>query len=145
MALAMPERMLELITMIDGGTLLVAAAAWLAATVVTIGVVLLVVVTLPPTYFVTDAPARGAARGVCGRLWVVVRNLLGLGLILLGAVLSIPGIPGQGVLTMLVGVMLVDFPGRRRLERWLIRRPGVLATLNRLRAWWGKAPLLPPP
>src|SRR5262245_53677718 len=136
----MPERMRDLATAIDGWTLLVAAAAWLVATVLTIAVVLLVVVALPSTYLVPVVPARGAARGVPGRLWVVVRNLLGLALILLGAVLSIPGIPGQGVLTMLVGVMLVDFPGRRRIERWLIRRPGILATLNRLRARWGKAP-----
>src|SRR5262249_47135151 len=82
-ALAMPERLRDFFTVIDGGTLLVAAAAWLVATVLTIAVVLLVVVTLPPTYFVTSVRARSAARGVSGRLWVVARNLLGLALILL--------------------------------------------------------------
>jgi hypothetical protein len=59
-------------------------------------------------------------------------------------VLSIPGIPGQGVLTMLVGVLLLDFPQRQRLERALLGRPGVLPALNRLRARFGRPPLRPP-
>jgi hypothetical protein len=54
-------------------------------------------------------------------------------------------VPGQGVLTMLAGVFLVDFPQRRRLERALIRRPSVLPQLNRLRARFGRPPLHPPP
>ncbi len=140
----MPERLRDLAAGLDDRALLFAAAAWLVATVLTIAVVGLVVVNLPPTYFV-DTSTRGTFRGVAGWLWFVLRNLIGVALILLGAALSIPGVPGQGLLTMLVGVILVDFPGRRRLERWLIARPGVLVTLNRLRARWGKPPLLPPP
>ncbi len=140
----MPERLRDLAAGLDSWALLFAAAAWLLATVLTIAVVALVIVNLPPTYFV-DASTRGGVRGVAGWLWLVLRNLIGVALILLGAALSIPGVPGQGVLTMLVGVMLVDFPGRRRLERWLIGRSGVLATLNRLRARWGEPPFLPPP
>jgi hypothetical protein len=46
---------------------------------------------------------------------------------------------------MLVGVLLVDFPRRRRLEQALLRRPGVLPSLNRLRARFGRPPLRPPP
>jgi hypothetical protein len=30
--------------------------------------------------------------------------------------MSVPGVPGQGLLTILLGVMLLDFPGRRSLE-----------------------------
>jgi hypothetical protein len=40
--------------------------------------------------------------------------------------------------------MLVDFPGRRRMERALARRPGLLGAMNRIRARFGHAPLLPP-
>ena len=62
-----------------------------------------------------------------------------------GLVMSVPGIPGQGLLTVLIGLMLVDFPGRRRLERALARRRGLLAAMNRIRARFGHPPLLPPP
>jgi len=63
-------------------------------------------------------------------------------LILLGLFLSLPGVPGQGILTILIGVMLLNFPGKRRLERWLVSRPRVLPVINGLRARFGKPPLL---
>lgn len=50
--------------------------------------------------------------------------------------------PGPGVLTILIGVMLLNFPGKRRLERKLVERPRVLEAINRLRARFGKAPLI---
>src|SRR4051812_30124363 len=39
-------------------------------------------------------------------------------------------LPGQGVLTIIAGMMLLDFPGRQRLERWLVQRPAVLRSIN---------------
>jgi len=48
------------------------------------------------------------------------------------------------VLTILVGLFLVDFPRRQQLERALARRAGVLPALNRLRARFNRAPLRPP-
>lgn len=125
---------------IDAQDLALAAAVWALLTVGSLAIVLRVVLTLPADYFEREPPPRAswtAAR--------VARNLAGILLILVGAVLSIPGIPGQGLLTVLVGLFLVDFPQRRRLERALARRPGVLPTLNRLRARFGRPPLRPPP
>ena len=75
---------------------------------------------------------------------IILKNALGLALVALGVVLSLPGIPGQGLLTILFGVMLLDFPGKRRLERRLIGRPRVLDRVNRLRARFGKPPLVLP-
>jgi hypothetical protein len=72
----------------------------------------------------------------------VLKNLVGVLLVALGAVLSVPGIPGQGVLTMLVGVTLLDFPGKRRAEKWVLGRRGVLAGINKLRARAGRPPLV---
>lgn len=137
--------MLDLLATLDVRAVLVAAAAWLAATMVTLAIVAFVVVKLPAEHFVHRSGWRAAAaRGVGGWLRLVARNLAGLALIALGAALALPGVPGQGVLTLLIGVMLLDVPGKRGLERWLVGRPGVLTTLNRLRARWGKPPLVPP-
>jgi hypothetical protein len=68
--------------------------------------------------------------------------LLGAFLVLLGIVLSLPGVPGQGVLTILLGVMLLDFPGKRGLELKLVSRPKVLNTINRIRHRFDRPPLL---
>lgn len=73
---------------------------------------------------------------------IALKNVLGVGLIALGCVLSLPLIPGQGLLTILLGLMLLDFPGKRKLERRIVGMPRVLNRVNRLRARFGKPPLV---
>lgn len=72
---------------------------------------------------------------------IVLKNVLGGVLVLAGVILSLPLVPGPGVVTILVGLSLMDFPGKRRLERWLVSRRVVLAPVNRLRARFGREPL----
>jgi hypothetical protein len=126
-------------------TVLLAAGVWAATTAVTFVVVAAVVATLPVTYFRDDAarPPVGGRRAwwIAGR---IVRNVLGILLIATGVLLSIPGVPGQGVLTLLAGVVLVDFPGRHRAARAIARWRGVLPAMNRLRAFFGQPALAPP-
>jgi hypothetical protein len=69
------------------------------------------------------------------------RNLAGAVLVVLGAIMAVPGVPGQGLLTMLIGLTLLSFPGKRRLERRLIRMPPVQRGVNRLRARFARPPL----
>lgn len=109
---------------------------------VSLGAVAAVIVRLPADYFRDGYASPMAERHPVVR-WtgVVVKNAAGALLVVLGLLLSLPGIPGQGLLTILIGVMLLDFPGKRRIERRLISRPRVLAGINALRARFGKAPL----
>jgi hypothetical protein len=65
---------------------------------------------------------------------LVVKNLIGVVLLVLGFIMVLPGVPGQGILTMLIGLTLVDFPGKRGFERRLIGKPSVLKVVNGLRA-----------
>jgi hypothetical protein len=78
---------------------------------------------------------------VARALAIGAKNLAGAVLVLLGLVMALPGIPGQGILTMIVGITLIDFPGKRGLERRMIGRPRVLRSINRLRARFHRAPL----
>jgi hypothetical protein len=71
-----------------------------------------------------------------------IKNLVGALLVLLGLIMLVT--PGQGLLTLLVGLLLMNFPGKYRLERWLVGRPGVLRALNWLRGRSGHAPFDPP-
>lgn len=105
-----------------------------------IAIVTFLVVRMPADYL---SPRR---RPPGGPAWLrattaVLKNLIGIALVAVGVVLSLPGIPGQGVLTILVGLMLTDLPGVRRLERALARRPAVQRALNSLRARFGREPL----
>jgi len=61
---------------------------------------------------------------------------------LLGVRLSLPGIPGPGLLLILIGMTLLSFPGKRRLERKLLERPRVLQAINSVRERFGKLPLV---
>jgi hypothetical protein len=116
------------------------AVAMAAASAAVVGFVL---ARLPADYFVNPAARLPIDRHpVLKVLFVVARNALGYFLIALGAVLSLPGVPGQGLLTIFMGVMLIDFPGKHRFERWLVTRRVVLSGINRLRARAGRPPLL---
>ena len=62
---------------------------------------------------------------------LLIKNLLGAVLLLLG--LGMLLLPGQGLLTILVGLILLDFPGKFRFERWIILKKSILRTVNWLR------------
>jgi len=72
-----------------------------------------------------------------------LKNIVGAGLVALGLLMLVT--PGQGLLTVLVGLLLMNFPGKYRLERWLVMRPGVLRALNWLRRRKGLPPFDSPP
>jgi hypothetical protein len=121
--------------------LLVTLGVYLVGSALALALVGLVLIRLPPDHF--RAPRRaGSARWSVAR---VLRNAAGVLLIAVGFVLSLPAVPGQGVLTMLAGVLLVDLPGKQRLERRLLARQTVLGRINRLRRWFGRPALEPPP
>jgi len=126
-----------------GRNLLLLAAGYLAVSIVTVLIMAGMLAALPATYFRDDGRPRPRPRvGAAGVIARVLRNALGLVLILLGLLLSLPAVPGQGVLTMLVGLMLVDFPSKRRFELKLVARPGVLEAMNRFRGWLRRPPLV---
>ena len=72
----------------------------------------------------------------------VLKNVLGVLLVLLGLLMLFT--PGQGLVTLLVGLLLMNFPGKYQLERWLVGRPGVMNALNWLRRRGGHPPFDPP-
>jgi hypothetical protein len=121
---------------------LLALGVFVLTFVVSLGAVAAVIVRLPAEYFRDDYVSPLAEQHFVMR-WTgwIVKNAVGALLVLLGLLLSLPGVPGQGLLTILIGVMLLNFPGKRRLERRLVSLPRVLAAINALRARFGKPAL----
>jgi len=72
-------------------------------------------------------------------IWLILKNVLGIGFLFFGALMLV--LPGQGILTILIGMTLLDFPGKFRLQRWAVSRKGVLDSINWVRSKRGKEPL----
>jgi hypothetical protein len=141
------ELMADIVDMVREHQLPLGSLAAIAAVVLLIGLVALpaIFIQLPQDYFVRDRriPVRRVRRHPL--LWWIVATLKNiLGLILVAAGVAMLVLPGQGLLTILMGLGLMNFPGKYAFERWIFGRPAVASTLNRLRSAAGRPPLAIP-
>jgi hypothetical protein len=100
------------------------------------------VLCIPPDYFQRDRPLlnkwlSGHPLPRCALL--LAKNLLGIGLLATGLLMLVT--PGPGIVAVLCGIALVDLPGKRQLQRWLVSRPSVLKAMNSARQKAGRPPL----
>nr|ALS92160.1 putative transmembrane protein (PGPGW) [uncultured bacterium] len=123
--------------------ILLGAAIFLVSFFANLGIVTWILVKLPADHF---SKGRKTKFWAGPRPWihaakVIGKNIGGVLLVALGIVLSLPGVPGQGLLTVLLGIMLLDFPGRHRLEQKLLSKPSIVNSINKLRGRFGKKAL----
>jgi len=121
------------------------AAGSLLLLILSLALLPLAVSLIPADYFA--AKQRGLSRlhrmhPATHAALVVAKNLAG-GVFLIGG-LAMLVLPGQGLLTLLVALILLDFPGKYRLERRLLRYPSVIRGINWLRRRAGARPLILP-
>ncbi|NUN50292.1 MAG: hypothetical protein HUU15_15880 [Candidatus Brocadiae bacterium] len=117
--------------------LLGAASYFLALVIVPI-----LIARMPADYFVDDRPLVSRRHPVLRLLLLALKNLIGLAMIVAGIIL-IP-LPGQGFLTLLLGLTLVNFPGKRSLERKLVAWSPIRRVVQWIRLRAGKPPLVIP-
>lgn len=100
------------------------------------------VARMPTGYFASKRPPQTRWKQqhpVLRGSLLVFKNLIG-GVLLIGGILMLV-LPGQGLLTILAGLILMNYPGKRRLERWLVSRPRILQAANWIRRRAGRPPL----
>ena len=102
----------------------------------------MLLMALPADYFKTGERISRIKNPVIRICLASLKNLFGGLLIIVGILLSLPGVPGQGILTILTGLIISDFPGKRRLERRLVRVPVVLSAANQIRSRFKRPPLV---
>src|SRR5215813_6570659 len=121
----------------------VGALIFLVSFFVNLGIVSLILVKLPADHFSKHRKTKfwAGPRPAIHAAKVIGKNIGGVLLVALGIVLSLPGVPGQGLLTVLLGIMLLDFPGRHRLEQKLLSKPSIVNSINKLRGRFGKKAL----
>jgi hypothetical protein len=102
-------------------------------------------IRLPKDYFTKEQhrPLESWAKRPTLRFVILIaKNLLGI--VLIAAGLAMLLVPGQGMLTIAVGLILTDFPGKFRLQRWIVTRPSVWRSINWLRKRAGREQLTRP-
>jgi len=100
-----------------------------------------IIARLPVDYFISHrrkVTARHERHPIAARLIFVMRNLTG-GLFLLAGILMLV-LPGQGLITIVIGLSLMDFPKKHTLVDYLLRRPKVMKLLNWIRKKEKKPP-----
>jgi len=117
-------------------------AATLAVTALALRLALRVVLRLPADYLEGGKPPPlFELHGALGKASRPLQRVLGLALLAVGILLSLPGVPGPGVALIVCGLILAEIPGTHRLTRRVLRRKRLRDSVNRLRARFGEPPL----
>jgi len=121
--------------------------AWgLLFTIVTIiasyGLTVIGMIRIPADYFSSAYVKEKNRDKHFSVRWVefIVKNIIGFLLVIAGIIMIFT--PGPGVPTILLGLIMMDIPGKRPLEAKLIQRPMVLGAVNDLRAKYKRPPLI---
>lgn len=101
------------------------------------------VLRLPADFSVRQRSSDSSWKRSPGRIALRIgKNIAGIALITAGIAMLL--LPGQGILAMLIGVFLLDVPGKHRLQLWLVSQPPVMKPINWYREKKGRPPMQNP-
>ncbi|MDQ6969624.1 MAG: PGPGW domain-containing protein [Mariprofundus sp.] len=113
--------------------------------VISLASVPLIVARIPVDYFTLAGHQRQHQRQhhpVLHTLIICAKNLFGFILLTAGIIMLFT--PGQGILSILFALMIMNYPGKFKLECSIMRKPLIFNAVNRLRAKQHREALLPP-
>ncbi|MCF6150632.1 MAG: hypothetical protein E3K37_18545 [Candidatus Kuenenia sp.] len=105
----------------------------------------IMVARLPVDYLIVqkEKPDTLQKRHPVLRLIILVfRNLMGILLILAGITMLV--LPGEGIITILIGFALLSFPQKESAIKRIVQQKRILRTANWIRIKLNKPPLLSP-
>ena len=100
------------------------------------------VAQIPEDYFLSSKrkPSKCQEQNPILRLAVLFgKNIIGVSLIIGGLLMLV--LPGQGLLTIVTGLLLINYPGKYKLEQKLVAMPSIFRALNWIRVKANKPPL----
>ncbi len=100
-----------------------------------------ILIRLPSDYFDMRVPRHWMKdhHPVLRITGLIIKNILGTVFLIEGFLMLF--LPGQGLLTMLIGISFMDFPCKRKLEVRIICRPALFNAINAMRQKFNKLPL----
>jgi hypothetical protein len=100
-----------------------------------------ILIRLPSDYFDMRVPRHWMKdhHPVLRITGLIIKNMLGTVFLIAGFLMLF--LPGQGLLTMLIGISFMDFPRKRRLEARIVGQPALFNAINAMRHKFNKLPL----
>lgn len=104
----------------------------------------LIISFLPEDYFKSEnrnliSSVQNSRYPLLKLLLLITKNFFGVLLLLSGILMLV--LPGQGILTIITGLVFMDYPGKYKFERKLLRQKGVINSINWIRSRLSKPSL----
>ena len=112
--------------------------------IISVFMMVLIISFLPEDYFKSEnrnliSSVQNSRYPLLKLLFLITKNFFGLLLLLSGILMLV--LPGQGILTIITGLVFMDYPGKYKFERKLLRQKGVINSINWIRSRLSKPSL----
>jgi hypothetical protein len=112
--------------------------------IISVFMMVLIISFLPEDYFKSEnrnliSSVQNSRYPLLKLLVLITKNFFGILLLLSGILMLV--LPGQGILTIITGLVFMDYPGKYKFERKLLRQKGVINSINWIRSRLSKPSL----
>ena len=112
--------------------------------IISVFMMVLIISFLPEDYFKSEnrnliSSVQNSRYPLIKLLVLITKNFFGILLLLSGILMLV--LPGQGILTIITGLVFMDYPGKYKFERKLLRQKGVINSINWIRSRLSKPSL----
>lgn len=112
--------------------------------IISVFMMVLIISFLPEDYFKSEnrnliSSVQNSRYPLLKLLLLITKNFFGVLLLLSGILMLV--LPGQGILTIITGLVFIDYPGKYKFERKLLRQKGVINSINWIRSRLSKPSL----
>ena len=112
--------------------------------IISVFMMVLIISFLPEDYFKSEnrnliSSVQNSRYPLLKLLVLITKNFFGILLLLSGILMLV--LPGQGILTIITGLVFIDYPGKYKFERKLLRQKGVINSINWIRSRLNKPSL----
>ena len=112
--------------------------------IISVFMMVLIIAFLPEDYFKSEnrnliSSVQNSRYPLLKLLVLITKNFFGILLLLSGILMLV--LPGQGILTIITGLVFMDYPGKYKFERKLLRQKGVINSINWIRSRLSKPSL----
>ena len=112
--------------------------------IISVFMMVLIISFLPEDYFKSEnrnliSSVQNSRYPLLKLLVLITKNFFGILLLMSGILMLI--LPGQGILTIITGLVFMDYPGKYKFERKLLRQKGVINSINWIRSRLSKPSL----
>lgn len=112
--------------------------------IISVFMMVLIISFLPEDYFKSEnrnliSSVQSSQYPLLKLLVLITKNFFGILLLMSGILMLV--LPGQGILTIITGLVFMDYPGKYKFERKLLRQKGVINSINWIRSRLSKPSL----